>query len=112
MTEIGSDATSQNDIQGYNSHSRATKVPQRSSGIESDSFIFCCRAWISAGRRLMSDGFPPREQHSERPELAVTRASVCVQKIGVSPVCADKVSIRVILSKVRPEPTAAHTKGY
>lgn len=32
----------------------------------------------------MSDGFPPREQHSERPELAVTRASVCVQKIGWS----------------------------
>lgn len=39
------------------------------------------------GGCLMSDGCPPREQCSERPELAVTRASVCVQKIGWSVTC-------------------------
>lgn len=55
----------------------------------------------------MSDGSPPREQHSERPELAMTRASVCVQKIGCSFCCvhADKVFIRVMLSKVSPDHT-------
>lgn len=53
---------------------------------------------------MRSDGSPPREQHSERPALAMTRASVCVQKIGCSFCCVhvDKVSIRSYAQQSEP----------
>lgn len=85
---IGSDVTSHNDMQ-----SSWNRITPAFEWKKCDWFLFCFRV-VSAGREVMSAGFPPREQLSERPELADTCQCLCTKdRLSVTCMCVWRQSV-------------------